>query len=137
MSESTISIPTPPRDLRIRAVLEEIEAYGHLEDDWDLEGALAVDAKAAKAAARLVELVSLKAAEHALTWQDPIVGPVADGGIALSWESESRRALLVVHPGQADAVECVIKTAGEEPTRRINTLADAVTDALWALDSVP
>jgi hypothetical protein len=137
MSESVVSLPTPQPDIRIDAVLHEIEAYRQLEADWDLEGALAVDAEAADAAARLVELVDRKARDGGLTWQDPVVGPLADGGIALSWDSASRRALLVVHPGQVDAVECVIRAAGSEPSRRTATLTDAVTCALWAMDTAP
>jgi hypothetical protein len=136
MSESVVNISTPQRDVRVAAVLQEIEAYRQLKDDWDLAGALAVEAKAADAASRLIVLASLKAAERGLAWQDPIVGPVADGGIALSWVGASRRALLIVHPGQADAVECVTRAAGCETSRRVTTLADAVTCSLWALASV-
>jgi hypothetical protein len=113
--------------------LKEIEEYKSLDADWDLEGALPVDREAADLAARLVELVDTGARQREVPWQTPVVGPIADGGIALTWEGKNRRVLTITHPGQSLTVECVRKLADTQPERQIISLDAAVEHALWAL----
>jgi hypothetical protein len=120
-------------DPRVKEILREIEQYTTLGADWDLEGALPVDREAAELAARLAELVDVKARQRGVPWQTPVVGPVADGGVALTWEGTNRRVLTITRPGQVLDLECVRKEANSPPVQQTVSLDDAVELALWAL----
>jgi hypothetical protein len=106
-----------------------------LEADWDLEGAPPIDRTALETAAQIVQLVESSAWRQGLNWQPPVVGPDPDGGIDLVWEGVSRRALLTARPQQDLTVECVTREGDAPPIRQTVSIADAVNQALWALDS--
>jgi hypothetical protein len=120
-------------DSRVKEVLREIEEYTALDADWDLEGAQPVDRGAADLAARLAELVDVNARQREVPWQTPVVGPVADGGIALTWEGTNRRVLTITRPGQPLALECVRKEANSPPVQQTVSVDGAMELALWAL----
>ena len=94
------SFPVSQYDASVAEVLKEIGEYQSLKADWNSEGALAVSPEAAHLAAWLVQMVALSARHQGVSWQPPVVGPSADGGINLEWDGADRQLLVMVRPGQ-------------------------------------
>ena len=111
------------------------DQYQELEADWDAEGALPVSPDVSHLATWLVQMVALSAKHQKVAWQPPVVGPSADGGINLEWESAERQLLVMIRPGQPHLAECIIQEAGSPPRRRIVSVWDAIDQALWAISS--
>jgi hypothetical protein len=120
---------------RITGPLDEIDEYRDLEEDWDLEGALRIDAGAADLASRIVQWVDATARQQGVLWREPVLGPIASGGILLTWGGPGRRVTLLTQPGMPYTVECVIEMAGARPNRQVVSVTDAIEHALWALSA--
>jgi hypothetical protein len=117
----------------VAEVLKEIDAYEHLPADWDAAGALPISPEAARLAAWLVQRVAHSARHQGISWQPPVVGPNADGGINLEWEGEGRQLFVMIRPGQPPFVECVTEEAGAPSRRQTLSLWDTIDPALWAI----
>jgi hypothetical protein len=128
-------IPVSQSDTRIKEVLTEIEEYQMLGDNWDLEGARAVDGGAAQLASRIIRLADRAASKQGVSWKDPVAGPVSDGGMSLEWEGKGRQVLMLTHPGQPCIVECILRVTGSKPNRQLVSIEGAVELALGALAS--
>lgn len=120
---------------RVAGVLDEIDGYRSLEEDWDLEGALPIDDGAAELASRIVKLIDAMALQQGIPWREPVVGPHANGGILATWGGPGRRVIVMTQPGLPYSVECVIETDDSRPSRHVVSVADAVEHALWALSA--
>jgi hypothetical protein len=127
------SFPVSQYDASVAEVLQAIEEYQKLGPDWDSEGALPISEEAAHLAVWLVQMVALSAKHQRVSWQAPVAGPNADGGINLEWESKGRRLLVIARPGQVPVVECVIEEDGEAPRRLQASVWDCIDHALWAM----
>jgi hypothetical protein len=128
------SFPVSQYDASVAEVLEEISEYQDLKPDWDSEGALPISQQATRLAAWLVQMVALSARHQGVSWQAPVVGPNADGGINLEWESKGRQLLVIVRPEQQPVVECVIAEEGNPPRRLQVSVWDSIDQALWAIN---
>jgi hypothetical protein len=73
------------------------------------------------------------AAQEGVNRQQPEIGPVPDGSVAVTWEGSHQAALMVFRPGQAIRVECVTQGAGSRLIRQVMSETEAVRLALWAL----
>lgn len=129
------SFPLSQYDASVAEVLNEIAGYQELEADWDAEGALPVSPEVSHLATWLVQMVALSAKHQKAAWQPPLVGPSADGGINLEWESAGRQLLVMIRPGHPHLAECIIHEAGSPPRRRIASVWEAIDQALWAISS--
>jgi hypothetical protein len=127
------SFPVSQYDASVAEVLKEIDEYQKLGPDWDSEGALPISEEAAHLAVWLVQMVALSAKHQRVSWQAPVAGPNADGGINLEWESKGRRLLVIVLPGQVPDVECVIEEDGIAPRGLQASVWDSIDHALWAM----
>jgi hypothetical protein len=127
------SFPVSRYDASVAEVLKEIGEYENLPADWDAEGALPVSPEAGRLAAWLVQMVALSARHQGISWQPPVVGPNADGGINLEWESEGRQLFVMIRPGQQPFVECVTEEVGVSPRRQTLSAWDTMDLALWAI----
>ena len=133
MTEALLdSFPVSQYDASLADVLSEIEGYAKLGPDWDSEGASPIDPESTRLAAWLVKLVAHTARHQAISWQPPVVGPNADGGINLEWGGDGRQALMLIRPGQP-LVEGIIEPSGCRPTRKMLTIWDAIDEALSAM----
>jgi hypothetical protein len=127
------SFPVSQYDTSVAEVLQEIDEYRKLESDWDSEGALPISEEAARVAAWLVQMVALSARHQGVTWQAPVAGPSADGGINLEWESPDRQLLVIIQPEHLPIVECVIEEGRKSPHRVHVSGWAAIDYALWAI----
>jgi hypothetical protein len=118
---------------RLSEALREIAQLQELDEDWDLDGARPIDPQAMQLASGVVRAVEELAAQEGVNWQQPEIGPVPDGSVAVTWEGNDRDTLMVFRPGQAISVECVTQEEGAGPIRRVVPEAEAVRLALWAL----
>ncbi len=127
------SFPVSRYDASVAEVLKEIGEYQSLPADWDAEGALPISQESARLAAWLVQMVALSAKYQGISWQPPIVGPNADGGMNLEWEGDGRQLFVMITPGQQPFVECVTEERGASPRREILSAWDTIDLILWAL----
>ena len=129
------SFPVSRYDTSVAEVLKEIGEYQKLPADWDAEGALPVSQEAAWLAAWLVQIVALSAKQQGISWQPPVVGPNADGGINLEWEGGGRQLFLMIRPEQLPSVECVTEELGVPPRRHTLSAWDTIDLILWVIRS--
>jgi hypothetical protein len=129
------SFPISRYDASVAEVLNEIADYQQLQADWDAEGALPVAQVAARLAAWLVQMVALTSRHQGVSWQAPVAGPNADGGINLEWEGADRGLFVMIQPGERQFVECIIEEAGKQPRRETLSVWDTIDLALWAMGS--
>ncbi len=65
--------------------IQAIDALRELADDWNREGAKAIDSVAVTVASMLVIRTWEEAARRHLEWEPPEIKPLPSGGILLSW----------------------------------------------------
>lgn len=127
----TLGRPSAAPDVATVATLREIEELRGLTPGWDGEGAAVPSDEVISAARNAVELVFRFGSER---WRPPNVSPTSEGGVQLSWEVESRWAMLAFQPNQS-SVECSWQEDEQPPRYQVESGGDAVERALWALGS--
>jgi len=106
--------------------LEEIDHLGHLEDDWNGEGAGPVAPDALFLAKQLVSDIARAVEASSYSWVRPEVAPTPDRGVGLFWDLGDTLAWLIIRPNAA-TVTCVTRAAADvAPTRRTMSLPFAV-----------
>lgn len=113
--------------------LNEVARLQELDENWDLDGARPIDPQAMQLASHVVRSVEEMAALEGVNWEQPEIGPVPDGSVAVTWEGSRRDALMVFRPEQTASVECVTQEEGTGPIRQVVSEAEAVRLALWTL----
>ena len=120
---------------RLAGPLNEILHLQELGPNWNLDGARPIAGSAVTSAANLLRSVEESAFQQGVAWEAPEIGPVPDGGVALTWEGGTRETLMICHPGEPNAVECIHREAGGRSVRQVLPMLEAVRLALWTLDN--
>ncbi len=80
----------------------EIQNLNDLGEDWDLEGAKAVENKCIKRALSFVESLESKNVDTIRIWNIPSVTALLNGGVQLYWYTKSGQTYLNFQPSNAD-----------------------------------
>lgn len=81
---------------RIRSLQARLRAMSKLEQDWDNEGAVAVQPKTVENAKRFIEIILSSSLAHLLA-PNVLVGPIADGGIRFEWKNQNRELFITIN----------------------------------------
>ena len=98
--------------------LTEISNLASLEEDWNDEGAKAIDRTSILRAIKFVQWLSCIATGQGLSGNlDPAVFPAIDGGIRLYWKTANRQLSLTFNPGQTPMI-VTEKVVGKNATNQ-------------------
>lgn len=117
----------------LAAALNEIAALRELEEDWDVQGAMAVHPTAIALASSVVTLAYAAAQRASGDWRAPNVGPLSDGGVGLTWGREGRRLFMICRPGDSRWITCVTKEGRGRPFKQMRSIDMAARLAVWAI----
>jgi hypothetical protein len=123
---------TVNHDPIVQDLVDELNSFTELQEDWDGEESLPVSPDALASAKFLIDLAVQETKFRGIAWVAPSASPTPDGGIALTWDHAGHR-LMLIFEGESDAVVCVIKNGHFRPVRQIVPFWNAIEGAALAM----
>lgn len=114
-------------------MLEEIKQLASLEEDWNDEGAVAINRASRLRAQKFVQWLVCEAKEQQLTGDcAPAIFPTINGGVKLYWKAKGRQVALTFSPGQdtIDVVERALGAASTHQSLSENTAGAVALEAM-------
>lgn len=86
----------------LSTIQQDIQNLSELEDDWDLEGAKAVEYGCIKRSLHFIESLESQNVDTIRLWNMPSVTALLDGGVQLYWYTKSGQTYLNFQPSKPD-----------------------------------
>lgn len=113
-------------------LLEELDQFSELEEDWDELGANTIDKKCIIFAKLFVNILFDKLPVMDVSWEEPTLFPSFDGGLKFHWFTQKGQTLLIFQPNSQEIV--VHKKEMDQPSQQFYTsLQETIKYALTAM----
>ena len=117
---------------QLAGVSNDISVLADLEDDWDAEGASAVNVTCIAEAKSFITLLECEATNERSEWILPTVNPTVDGGLQLYWFTPWGQTAITFRSGRQE-VEVQRKQLNETGEFRSVPVTEAVKIAVRAM----